>query len=258
MQFKWIFFCLILFSFFKVQAQNDEEYVESYKNTKKPIFSKDLYEYKNPDYTSYFISPTAFTITKRDFRIAGNDFIFYKLTYGLTGKTNVSINTSLFGSIIGSIKHSFDVRENNRFALSASFGDFTAALKDTSIWFGGADAVYTIGNHENNMSFGTGFYSIKTNLELLQRNKLFYFHSITFGIQRQIAKKTFLMAEGYYFTNYSIFTGAGGLKFIIKSKYALNIGVMPILWNNIRQNRYSPKPFVIPVVSLRMLIKRRD
>jgi hypothetical protein len=251
---------LLVVSFFYLQlgfAQEDD-YVVKDKKSAKPLYKKDLYSTPNPDYTSYFISPTAFTITKRDFRLASNDLIFFKVTYGLTSNTNVSINTSLFGSIIGSVKHSIVLKENQQLSFSASFGDFTASLKDTNVLFGGCDANFTLGDHQNNVTFGTGFHVVKSNIDLIQDKRQFFVHTLNFGVQRQIAKKTYLMIDGYYFTNYSILTGAAGFKFVIKTRYTLNAGVMPILWNNIRNTRYDVKPILIPVVSFRMLIERKD
>lgn len=246
----------ILFQF--CVAQDDDEYVfkNKGKTNKKSISNKSIYDIPNPDYTSYFLSPTAFTITKRDFRLASNDIIFFKATYGLTDKTNISLNTTLFGSVIGSLKHSIDIDENQTLSFSASFGDFTASIKDTNILFTGADACFTFGDHQNNISVGTGFYYIKSSIDIFYDRKEFYAHVISFGLQNQIAKKTYIMVDGYYFTNYSILTAAAGFKFVIRTRYTLNAGIMPVLWNDIRSSRYNVKPTMIPVISFRMLIER--
>lgn len=249
-------FSLTVFLTTNVFAQDD--YVVNSKKNPNASLKKDIYTIPNPDYTSYFISPTAFTLTKRDFRIANNDLLFFKLTYGLTSNTNISINTSLFGSLIGSVKHQLKLDEDKSIALSASFGEFFMSLKDTSVMFSGIDACFTMGNHQNNISFGTGFWFINSNIDIIQEKKQFYAHSLNFGIQSQLSKKIYVMVDGYYFTNYSLFAGAAGLKFIIKTRYALNLGVMPMLRNDIRNNRYDIKPFVLPVASFRMLIERRD
>lgn len=257
---SFIVLILCLFSFTLCNAQ-EEDYVLKDKNSRTSKRGlkdkKDIYEISNPDYTSYFISPTAYTLTKRDFRLASNDIMFFKGTYGLTDHTNISINTSLFGSLIGSIKQSIDIDENQKLAFSASIGDFTASIKDTNILFTGADACFTLGNHQNNISIGTGFYYIKSSIDIFNDRKEFYAHVISFGLQNQIKKKIYVMVDGYYFTNYSILTAALGFKFIIRTRYNLNVGVMPILWNDIRSSRYDIKPTMIPVVSFRMLIERK-
>ncbi len=252
-------FCVVVcFVCFQIGFAQDDDYVVKDKKSAKPLFKKDIYNTPNPDYTSYFISPTAFTLTKRDFRLASNDLVFFKVTYGLTSNSNVSLNTSLFGTIIGSVKHSIALQENQQLSFSASFGDFTASLKDTNILFGGGDANFTLGDHQNNVTFGTGFHAVKSNIDLIQDKRQVFVHTLNFGVQRQIGQKTYLMVDGYYFTNFSILTGAAGLKFVIKTRYALNVGVMPILWKTIRSTRYDIKPNRIPVVSFRMLIERKD
>lgn len=252
---------MCLFSLTFCAAQTEDDYVLKDKNNKtskrKLKDKKDFYGISNPDYTSYFISPTAFTLTKRDFRLASNDILFFKGTYGLTDHTNISINTSFFGTLIGSIKQSIDIDEHQKLAFSASIGDFTASIKDTNILFTGADACFTLGDHQNNISFGTGFYYIKSSIDIFNDLREFYAHVISFGFQNQISKKIYVMVDGYYFTNYSILTAAAGFKFVIRTRFNLNIGVMPILWNDIRSSRYDIKPTMIPVVSFRLLIDRK-
>ncbi|MGE0561927.1 MAG: hypothetical protein AB7O47_08935 [Flavobacteriales bacterium] len=228
------------------------------KSKNGSILNKDIYDLKNPDYTSYFISPTAFTITKRDFRLASNDVLFFKGTYGLTSKTNVSLTTSLFGSIFGSVKHSINLQDEKTLSFSGSAGNFTASLKDTNIIFTGTDVIFTLGNHQNNVSLGTGFYFIKSNIDIVYDKREFFLHAVTFGIQNQLSKKVYLMVDGYYFTNYNMFTAAAGLKFIIKTRYCLNAGIMPIVRDDIRTSRYDIKSVMIPVISFRMLIERKD
>lgn len=240
-------------------AQSDDYVLDKKKQHNiSPQFQKDIYDTKNPDYTSYFISPTAFTITKRDFRFASNDILFLKGTYGLTSNTNVSLTSSLFGSIFGSVKHSFNLQNEKTLSLSASAGNFTAFLKDTNIVLTGTDAVFTIGDHQNNVSIGTGFYFIKSNIDIVYDKREFFIHAITFGIQNQISKKVYLMADGYYFTNYNFFTAAAGLKFVIKTRYCLNTGIMPFVRDDIRTTRHDIKSVFLPVISFKMLIERKD
>lgn len=235
----------------------EEDYVLEGKKSKN-VFSKNSFEIKNPDYTSYFISPTAFTITKRDFRLASNDLIFFKGTYGLTSTTNISLNSSLFGTLIGSLKQSINLEEEKTLSFTASFGDFTASLKDTNILFMDVDANFTFGNHQNNFTIGTGVNYIKSNIDLVSTKNEIVIHTINFGFQNQISRKIYVMVDGYYFTNFNILAAAAGFKFVIKTRYTLNAGVMPILWNNIRSSRYDIKPMMMPVLSFRMLIERKD
>lgn len=252
---------LIIINFLFVSlcfSQTDDYVISGKKSNNNSILKKDIYDVKNPDYTSYFLSPTAFTITKRDFRLASNDILFFKGTYGLTSKTNLSLTTSLFGSILGSLKHSINLQNEKTLAFSGTVGNFTASLKDTNVIFTGVDAVFTIGNHQNNVSLGTGFYFIKSNIDIVYDKREFFVHAITFGIQNQISRKVYVMVDGYYFTNYNMFTAAAGLKFVIKTRYSLNAGIMPIVRDDIRTSRYDIKSVIIPVVSFRMLIERKD
>ncbi len=255
----WLLLSLFFF-FIKLScfAQVEDDYVNKNQSKSKPLFNKKIYEISNPDYTSYFLSPTAFTLTKRDFRIASNDFIFVKGTYGLTDKLNISLNTSLFGSLIGSLKQRIDLGEQKSLSFSASLGNFTFTLKDTNILFSSADANFTFGTIQNSITVGTGMSFIKSNIDLVNDKRKFLMHFITFGLQNQLSRKVYFMVDGYYFTNYNILTAAAGFKFVIKTRYTLNAGVMPILWNDTRRSRYDIKPMMIPVVSFRMLIERKN
>ena len=255
-----IFLVVVLscLSFHFCIAQEEDEYVFKNKShpKKKSISNKSIYDVPNPDYTSYFLSPTAFTLPKRKIRLANNSLFFIKGTYGLTNTTNVSVTTTLFGSMIGSIKQSINLDDEKTLSFSASFGDFTASLKDTNILFTGADANFTFGNHQNNITIGTGVYFFSSNIELVNYKKQFFAHAITFGLQNQISRKMYIMIDGYYFTNYSVLTAAAGLKFVIGKRFTLNAGIMPILWNDTRSSRYDIKPFLMPVVSFRTLLGR--
>jgi hypothetical protein len=86
----------------------------------------------------------------------------------------------------------------------------------------------------------------------------FFFHTINAGFQKQLSKNVYLMVDGLYFTNYNILTGGAGFKFVIKTKYSINAGLMPIFWNNIRTTRHDFTSGVIPFFSARMLIERKD
>lgn len=241
-------------------SQEEEDYVLNNHKTKNldPNFKKNIYDIVNPDYTSYFISPTAFTIPKYNFRLANNDLLFFKGTYGLTNNTNISLTTTLFGSIIGSIKHAINLDDEKTLSFSASFGDFTASLIDTNILFSNVDVNFTFGTHQNSFTIGTGGSFISSNIELISSKQQIFIHTLNFGFQTQISRKGYVMIDGYYFTNYNILTAAAGLKFIMGKRFTLNVGVMPILWNNIRSSRYDIQPVIMPVASFRVLLGRKD
>lgn len=251
------FFLLFLLIYFSTTFAQDD-YVLETKHSKKSEFDKTIFNKKNPDYTSYFTTPTAFTLTKRDFRLASNDILFFKASYGLTSKTTASLNMSAFSSLIGSIKQNIKKNETVSISITVSLGDLTAGIKDTNVFFTGSSCIATIGDHQNNFTIGTGIYYINSNIEMINEEHEFFFHVINAGFQNQVSKNIYVLIDGMYLTNYNILTGTAGFKFLIKTKYSINVGVMPIIWNNIRTTRHDFTSGVIPFFSARMLIERKD
>jgi hypothetical protein len=257
MAFKGVILIFSLAYCFSSFAQ-DDYVLESESNSKTKEINKAIFNKPNPDYTSYFTTPTAYTLTKRDFRLASNDILFFKISYGLTSNTTISLNMSAFSSLIGSIKQNIKKNENVCVSITASLGDLTSGIKDTSVLFTGGSGQATIGNHQNNVTVGTGFYYINSNIEMINEEHEFFFHTINAGFQKQLSKNVYLMIDGLYFTNYNILTGGAGFRFVIKTKYSINAGLMPIFWNNIRTTRHDFTSGVIPFFSARMLIERKD
>lgn len=249
---------LLLFSFYFYTAFAQDDYVLESDNSKSTEINKAIFNKPNPDYTSYFTTPTAYTLTKRDFRLASNDILFFKVSYGLTNKTTIGLNMSMFSSLVGSIKQNIKSNESINISITASIGDLTSGIKDTTVLFTGGSGQATIGDHQNNLTIGTGFYYINSNVEMINEETEFFFHTINAGFQKQLSKNVYLMVDGLYFTNYNILTGGAGFKFVIKTKYSINAGLMPIFWNNIRTTRHDFTSGVIPFFSARMLIERKD
>ncbi len=245
-----------LFCLFSFLAYAQDDYVIDANDLDKPVIKKSISDVPNPDYTSYFTSPTAFTLSSRDFRLASNDIIFFKCSYGISSKTTLTANMSLFGSLIASVKQQIHEGENHTVSFTASMGDFTASIRDTTIFFTGASAQLTFGDYQRNFTIGTGFHYVYSNIDVVNENNEFYFHTINAGYQNQLNKYLYLIVDGYYFTNYNLFSGGAGLKFIIKRKYSLNVGVMPLLFNDVRSSRYQVSGGVIPFFAVRMLIAR--
>ncbi|MCB9359703.1 MAG: hypothetical protein H6587_11705 [Flavobacteriales bacterium] len=251
-------FFLLLFTFYYYSLFAQDEYVLDTDNSKTTEINKAIFNKPNPDYTSYFTTPTAYTLTKRDFRLASNDILFFKVSYGLTSNSTISLNMSAFSSLIGSIKQNIKKNENICISITASLGDLTSGLKDTTVLFTGCSGQATIGDHQNNLTIGTGIYYINSNVEMINEETEFFFHTINAGFQKQLSKNSYLMLDGLYFTNYNILTGGIGFKFVIKTKYSVNAGVMPVIWNNIRTTRHDFTSGVLPFFSVRMLIERKD
>jgi len=236
---------------------SQDDYVLDAKQLDKPVIKKPIYNVPNPDYMAYNTTPTAFPLSSRDFRLASNDILFFKCSYGLTSKTTVSANMSLFGSLIGSVRQLIKEKDNVTVSFSASIGDFRAASADTTIFFTGTNIEVTIGDHQNNLSFGAGFHYMNSDtLEIFNEEHEFFFYTINVGFQNQLSRSLYLVLDALYFTNYNILTGGASLKFVIKRKYSINAGLMPITWNNIRSSRWDLRPGIIPFFSMRMLIER--
>lgn len=251
-------FILVLFSFIISYSFAQDDYVlESTESTKNEVNSA-FFNKPNPDYTSYFTTPTAFTLSKRDFRLASNDIIFFKASYGLTSNTTLSLNMSAFSSLVGSIKQNLKRNETVNISITASLGDLTSGIKDTTVLFAGTSCQATIGDHQNNLTIGTGIYYINSNVEMINEEHEFFFHVINAGFQNQLSKNIYFLIDGMYFTNYNVLTGGVGFKFVIKTKYSINAGIMPIVWNNIRTSRHDFTSGVLPFFSARMLIERKD
>ena len=64
------------------------------------------------------------------------------------------------------------------------------------------------------------------------------------------------MAEGMFFTNSQVFTGAIGIKAVIGDRIALNTGLMPFGFNDPSTNKTVIEPIPIPLVSFRYLLGR--
>ena len=62
------------------------------------------------------------------------------------------------------------------------------------------------------------------------------------------------MAEGMYFINYQIFTGAIGVKVVMGERIALNFGLMPFGGSEPGTGNTVVQPFPIPLISFRLLL----
>ena len=240
---------LFLISFFL------DDYVLDAHQLDQPVVKEPLYNLPNPDFMAYNTTPTAFTLSSGDIRLASNDLIFFKASYGLSSKTTISANASMFSSFIGSVRQQLKATDNFTVAVSASLGDLYAGSRDTTILFTGANFEATIGDHQNNLSFGMGFHYINSDqIELFNDQHEFYFHTLNVGFQNQISRVIYVVLDALYFTNYSILTGGASLKFVIKRKYSINVGVMPVTWNDIRSSRWDVRAGILPFFAARMFI----
>ena len=260
-----IIYLFLSFVTFNILAQNDYVISNPNKNHKKPNLSQpDSFQISNPDYTSYFLNSTAYTLEKNQIRLSGTDVIFVKGSYGLTDNTMTSINISILGTATASLKQQIHINESLKLGASASGGILLFSPsnpnihsdRDTNIYLGGGQVMVTLGDKQDNLTIGTGLYYIKSTFDLSGNGDYsLLMNNIYIGFQKQISKKIYVMAEGMNYLNYHIFTGAIGIKAVIGDRIALNFGFMPLGFNDPSTNR-TEIPIAIPLISFRMLLGR--
>lgn len=264
-----LLFFLLSFSITSCIQAQDDEYVISNPNKSKNSFAEqpqfDSSTKKNPDYTAYFLNSTAYTLKKKQIRASGTNVLFMKGSYGLTNKTTVSTNISLLGTLTGSLKQQIDVNESVKVGISASGGvlffnpaDPTInSDRDSNIFLMGAQAMVTLGDKQDNLTVGTGYYLLKGTYDFAENGRQDYFiNMIYIGFQKQISKKLYILGEGMYFFNTHIFTGGLGIKAVIGDRIALNFGVMPLGFND-PSTRQISIPMALPIISFRILLGRK-
>ena len=241
---------IIIFSFGAL-AQDD------YVSDKKIKNKKGFTNIPNPDFTNYTFTASAYTLKKRDFRFTNTDVVFTKISYGLTNNTMVSGNMSFAGTFVGSIKHKINLNEGFDLAFTGSIGQALYLPTDSFVMVTGGQSIFTFGDYQNNFTIGAGFYYAKANYIMVNDEDELFFNNIYIGAQRQIKPKTYLLGEAMYFWNYNSFVGSIAMKFIIKTRFSLIVGLMPI-WQHARisANRSSVEGGVLPVIAFRMWLNR--
>lgn len=261
---KNIFFTLlyILFSL-TASAQTEDDYVNENKKTsskqKRTIRSGEtiIYGTSNPDYTNHFLTPTSLTLKKGEIRLASSDIIFAKASYGLTNSTTVSVNTALFGMFIPSIKQSITLNDGLTIAASVSAGQLLSISSDSVIAFGGGSIMGTMGNIQNNFTFGAAFHYAKGTFDFANNKEELPFFHFFIGGHRQISQKVFISFDILYFPTYQVYTGSAGVKITLRENMSLGIGVMPIAWNDVSTNNgVEFQPILIPLLSFKMLLNK--
>jgi hypothetical protein len=245
---------LLLFSIIQsILYAQDEEYVIDQPKSK---IDKFINKTENPDFTNYSLTASAYTLDKKDFRLATTDIIFTKLSYGISNNTMASVNISLIGTFVGALKHQFHVSDNLKLGMSCSGGQIYDVGEDTVVNFLGGQTMITLGDIQDNITIGTGIYYANSNQAIINREKEFLLSNVYASTQKQIGRKTYLMAEAIYFWNYKVISGALAFKFIIKTKMSLIAGIMPIYWNGNSAARIESQTSSIPLISFRMLLNK--
>lgn len=263
---KMLFFIVSFLLAATVLAQTDDYVLEKEKSsaTKRthPNNSDNesvIYGISNPDYTNHLLTPTSFTLKKREIRLASSDIIFAKVSYGLTNSTTVSVNTAMFGMLIPSIKYSIAINNQMTIAGALSGGQLLAISEDSIIGFAGGSLMGTLGNIQNNLTAGIGFYYAKGSFDFVNNDNEMPFFHFFIGGHRQISQRLFLSFDAMYFPLYQVYTGSAGIKITLKENMSLGIGVMPIAWNDVSTNNgVEFQPILIPLLSFKMLLNKSD
>ncbi|NQX97289.1 MAG: hypothetical protein HRT73_05330 [Flavobacteriales bacterium] len=245
-----LFYLFFSLTTFIVKAQDD--YVIS-----KPVElnKKDFNTIKNPDFTSYLLSSSSYTLKKKDIRISNTDLLFAKGSYGLTDNTTASLSISLIGTFIASIKQQINLTEGLTMGFSVSIGQLLAVPTDSVIFFTGGQSMVTLGDIQNNITFGVGFYYAKSSFKAINEEKEFFLSNFYVSSQKQISKRVYLIAEGIYFGNYNVLSGALGIKVTIKESMTLGFGIMPLAWIDPNINNSDIDAGALPIITFRMLFR---
>lgn len=232
---------------------NESEATEPVKKAKNRVFSG----IPNPDFTNYTLTASSYTLNSRDFRISGTDLLFAKVSYGLKTNTTVSGHISLLGTLVGSVKQKVNLADGLDLGFSASLGRVMYAPTDSVVALAGGQSMITMGDHQNNLTAGIGIYYTHSNFDLLEDKEDVFFNHVYAAYHRQLWSKIYLVAEGMYYWDYNTFIGSVVAKFIIKRKYSICVGVMPLARDGrISPNRTVTEAGVIPVLSYRWFIDR--
>jgi hypothetical protein len=265
-----LFFCFFSIFLISINAQEVEYVITEPKEAEKKEFKKptqsDSNSIANPDYISYFLNSTAYTLNKKKIRLSGTDIIFIKGSYGITDNTMASVNISVFGTFTGSVKQQINLSDyikagvsvtGGRIIYYANDGSANQSYSDSSIYMVGGQAMITLGDRQDNLTIGTGFYYVRSNLDLFGNGpENIYLNDIYIGFQKQLGKRFYLMGEGMYFVGQRVFTGALGIKFVLGDKMALTFGIMPFGGNDPSTNSTYVAPIAIPLISFRLLLGR--
>lgn len=249
---KYLFCFLLCFSVTFLKGQEDEYVINQPSQDPETPFKK----LENPDYTNYLLSSSSHTLKKRDMRIANSDIIFSKGSYGLTDNTTASLSASLIGGLTASIKQKINLADDVNLGFSGTIGRIANLPTDSFIFFTGGQTMITLGDIQNNITFGIGFYYAKSSFPLINEEKEFLLSNFYIATQKQIGRRVYIIAEGIYFNNYNTISGALGTKITIKDKMTLGVGIMPLIWIDPNINNSNIEANALPLLSFSMLLDR--
>ncbi len=113
--------------------------------------------------------------------------------------------------------------------------------------------VYQSKKRDNNV----GYYHVKSTFDFNNGDTELPLYKIYAGIQKQIGRRIFLLADIMYFADFNLITGGIGGKIIIKDYMTLLVGLMPITQEYAYLNNTNIREsIVLPVVSYRIWLDR--
>jgi len=249
-----LFSVLFLLLQFCSYAQDDYVLTEAPKDDKKETPSR-FNRVDNPDYTNYFLTATAFTLKKKDIRLSGTNAFFMKGSYGLTDNLMASVNFSFLGSITASLKYQVNLTEDLKLGFSGGGGLLTITSPDSMMFIGGGQTMITYGSHSNNITLGVGYYHVKSTYSIDGATDELPLYKVYAGIEKQIGRKLFLLADIIYFPDHNLITGGIGGKILFSDFMSFVVGVTPITQEHqYVNNTQIRQSYVLPFVSFRMIL----
>jgi hypothetical protein len=157
------------------------------------------------------------------------------------------------GTLIGSFKQAISLTKELTLGFSGSVGQLASLSKDSVVYIAGAQSMITLGDIQNNMTFGISYYYTKSSFDLIGEERELFLNHFYMAGQKQIGRRVYLIAEVIYFESYQIFSGSIGTKIVIKKNMTLGLGIVPIAQRqySIRNSRLDAVNF--PFVSFRFL-----
>ena len=221
------------------------------KPTKNSSLIKD--SISNPDYTNYLLNSSALTLKKGTARLSNAFIIYTKCSYGITNNSTISASLSLVGTFIGSFKQQISLTKELKLGLSGSIGQLASLPTDSTVYFTGIQSMVTLGDIQNNITFGISYYYAKSSFDLVAEDRELFLSNFYIAGQKQIGRRVYLIAEGMYLESYKVFSGSIGTKITIKRKMTLGLGIIPIAQRQYGISSSRIETGILPYISFRIL-----
>jgi len=157
----------------KISNQNANEIeieTKSIGNTKIPterikemrkIEEKDMhrrkYWYPNPNASRYFFGPSAIPLKKQEGYFQNADLLINSANYGITKNFSIQAGTIIPFAIFLMPKFGFKVKENLHMGAGMIYASTLIKFRKTNYKIGALYGLATMGNNNNNITFGAGY-----------------------------------------------------------------------------------------------------